>query len=141
WLAYQKVEEEALEPLRDIIRDMLIDLVPIGAGEVVLGRKVSERKRHSIHSAAKESGLHPKTLRKALKHLAIIDSRSDGLTDHWVILDAGKVEPLLTELKRAMNLKGAAAFLGLPRPLDRMILLHDPPFIAPLIGRNDLDCD
>ena len=139
WLAYQKVEEESLEPMRNIICDMLIDLVPVGAGEVVLGRKVSERKRHSIHSAAKESGLHPKTLRKALKHLAIIDSRSDALTDHWVILDAGQIEPLLTELKTAMNLKDAAAFLGLPRPLDRMILLHDPPFIAPLIGRNDLD--
>ena len=123
-------QDLAYEPLRTLLRSHILATFAIPAGEVVLGCKLDRRHLHSIHSASRETGLHPKPLRRQLLALGIIDTLADHLSDHRVVFDAEGAIGALELLGSAMSLKGAADYLNIPRPHDRTVLA--PPFISPV---------
>lgn len=123
-------QDFAYEPLRTLLRSHIVSTFAIPAGELVLGRKLDRRHLHSIHSASRETGLHPKPLRRKLLALGIIDALSDHLSDDRVVFEAEGAIDVLELLGSAMSLKGAADYLNIPRPHDRTVLA--PPFITPI---------
>ncbi|MGB3338524.1 MAG: hypothetical protein WBA73_15225 [Devosia sp.] len=123
-------QDVAYDPLRTLLRSHILATFAIPDGEVVLGSKLDRRHLHSIHSASRETGLHPKPLRRQLLALGIIDSLADHLSDHRVVFEAEGAIGALELLGSAMSLKGAADYLNIPRPHDRAVLA--PPFITPV---------
>lgn len=81
-------QDVAYEPLRSLLRSHILPMFAIPAGELVLGRKLDRRHLHSIHSASRETGLHPKPLRRKLLALGIIYTLADRLSDHRVVFAA-----------------------------------------------------
>ena len=124
----QDARDAAYEPIRGIMRSHILETVQIPAGDVVLGVKLEQRRLHSIHSAARETGLHPKPLRRKLVAFGIIDSLADHLTDDRVVFEADKALAALGSIKTSMSLEGAAVYLNIPRPHNRTVLA--PPFIT-----------
>jgi hypothetical protein len=51
------LHEPAFAPFRAILRDCILDVWPVAAGEDVLGVTLSSRKLHSVNSAEKETGI------------------------------------------------------------------------------------
>ena len=56
-LSQDYLREKAFAPFRKILRDCIVDIWPVAAGEEVLGFVQTERKLHSIKSAATEAGV------------------------------------------------------------------------------------
>lgn len=123
-------QDVAYEPLRGLLRSHILATFAIPAGEVVLGCKLDRRHLHSIHSASRETGLHPKPLRRKLLTLGVLDTLADHLSDHRVVFPADGAADALQLLGTAMSLEGAADYLNIPRPHDRTVLA--PPFISPV---------
>lgn len=124
----QNTQDAVYEPLRGIMRSQILETVQIPADDVVLGVKIERRRLHSIHSASRETGLHPKPLRRKLMAFGIIDSLAEDLTDDRLVFDADEAIAALESVKTSMSLEGAAVYLNIPRPHYRTVLA--PPFIT-----------
>lgn len=59
-------EEPAFNVFRDILREAVLDLWPLAAGEIVLGHVIPERRIHSVVTAANELSVNPDRLRPLL---------------------------------------------------------------------------
>lgn len=59
-------EEPAFDVFRDILREAVLDLWPLAAGESVLGQVIPERRIHSVATAANELSVNPDRLRPLL---------------------------------------------------------------------------
>jgi len=59
-------EEDGFGPLRRILRESILDHWPIAPGEVLLGEVVTERRLHSLVTAAKEIGVGANIIEKFL---------------------------------------------------------------------------
>lgn len=62
------LDKQAFAPFRRILRDCIVSIWPIGAGETVLGFVQNERKLHTVHTASKETGIGPFLLEQFLAH-------------------------------------------------------------------------
>ena len=148
WLAHENVDT-VYDPVRDIVERHVVETMPIGPGETILGRKVTVRRIHSLHSASIEYGMHPKRLRKLLIADGLIRPEDAGRSDERVLLPVGAVSARLASLSDTLSLVRAGQYLNAPRPHER--LLFDAGFIKPVvtggtgvlkdhaIGRADLD--
>ncbi len=62
---------------RDNLRACILDQWPVAAGERVLGRPLTERRLHSVNSAAKEAGIGPDLMNLILTGTGILDEGDD----------------------------------------------------------------
>ena len=65
WLQFNK-NEKSKGPVSDVVRDYVLDNFPIAKGTQLMGQVVDCQRVHSIHSLAKVSGEHPKTVNRAV---------------------------------------------------------------------------
>lgn len=103
WLAHENVDP-VYDPVRDIVERHVVETMPIGPGETVLGRKVTVRRIHSLHSASIEYGLHPKRLRKLLVAEGLIKPEDAGRSDERVLFPVEAVSARLTTLSDTLSL-------------------------------------
>ena len=59
-------DDSAFEPLADVLRRHIIETMPFGPGDVVLGQDVTKRRLHSARTVAPELGLSIVTAHKRL---------------------------------------------------------------------------
>ena len=78
WLEFGS-EDHELEPVRTMLRDHIVETLPVGPGDTVLGQEVQQRRIHSIRSAALQHGVHQKTTRKVLTLAGIARAKRDDL--------------------------------------------------------------
>ncbi|WP_416355913.1 TniQ family protein [Aureimonas phyllosphaerae] len=123
-LAYE-CEDAAYDPLRDLMIRHVLETMPVGPGDDLFGRPVPERRLHSIHSAALQSGAHPKRLRKLAKAAGIIGKETDALSDDRVLVAAERMDVFLGHVAGSMSLKAAGRYLGVERPVDMLLLKSD----------------
>lgn len=131
WLAHES-EDDAYDPLRDIIRRHFIETLPVGRGDEIFGRKIEFRRLHSVHSASLETGAHPKRLRKLLHATGFISTEMLSLTNDAIVFDAEGARDFLDSVTGAMSLKQAGEYLNAPRPHERLLFEagHIQPFVA-----------
>jgi hypothetical protein len=132
WLAHE-TDDSALDPMRDVIRRHVIETMPVGPGDELFGQAITERRNHSVHSAAQAYGLHPKRLRKVLYDAGYLSDAAMALTDERAMFDATAAEPFLDRLARSVCMKGAETYLNARRPIPQMLRDHGHirPFVAP----------
>lgn len=87
----------------------LLDLLPLHVaitacelfGDVVFGKPVERRVLHSIRTLSKETGLHPKRLRKLLQAAGMLPEGSDDLVDGNCLFDAQRGSHVASEASTA----------------------------------------
>lgn len=131
WLAHES-EDPAYDPVRDVIRQHVLDTLPVGPGDDIFGYAVTERRLHSVHSAHMETGAHPKRLRKLLVAGGFISVDDLDLTDDRLLFTAEEAAcQFLAKVSSAMSLREAGLYINAPRVQLR--LLADNGFIIPFI--------
>ena len=135
WLAFSASGPEAT-PLRDIVRRHIIETMPVGAGEVVLGQIVEKRVVHSVSSAAKEYGFHIKTLRNNLSAAGVVTS-DETVVHVQATFNADDNRLLLERLRRGISIKALRGHMNIDRvPL---FILTSNEVLRPIIGRTTQD--
>lgn len=119
----------------------------MGPEEEIFGRPVGTRRLHSVHSAARAIGAHPKRLRKLLHAAGFINDTDLGKTDDRAVFPADdRLGDFLERARASMSLKEAGVYINAPRV--QMQLLVRGGLIAPFakmgageldIAKNDLD--
>ena len=125
-------QDACFDPVRDILRTHIIETIPVGAGEKILGQTVDRRRLHSIRSATTEFGLHGKRLRKILALKGIIANGHDALPDNRVIFDADQAIGVLERITNSVSLHDAGVYLNAGRAQVR--LLEKNGFITPFVS-------
>jgi hypothetical protein len=121
WLAGSQTN--GLDPLRDIMIDMVRDTAPVGPDDRLFGRPVlNERRLHSIRTAALETGLHPKRLRRILAACGTIPSDHRALTDDRLIFSAPEASAILEKARHAITEVEAQVYLNAGRVHTRLLV-------------------
>ena len=131
WLEFG-AQDASFDPVRDVLRTHIIETIPVGAGEKILGQTVKRRRLHSIRSATTEYGLHGKRLRKILALKGIIANGHDALPDNRVIFDADQAIDVLERITDSVSLHNAGLYLNAGRAQVR--LLEKNGFITPFVS-------
>lgn len=135
WLAHEN-DDEAYEPMRNVIWRHVVETLPVGPGDALFGKEVPVRQVHSIRSASCEFALHPKRMRKLLKKAGIIGPAAASLADERVTFDAERGGQFLANLADSMSLVQLGRYIGAPRPHER--LLYEAGFLKPwIVGGTD----
>ncbi|WP_342104254.1 TniQ family protein [Methylobacterium sp. SI9] len=116
-------DTQDMERLRGLVRDAVAASLPIGSGKVCLGQSVNERQVHSIRSASRETGVHPKRLRKLLREAGFIGDEHADLADNLVMFSAEASAPFLAELCGTKGLTKVSAYINAPR-VQAQLLFH-----------------
>lgn len=129
-------EDPAFDPLRDLVGDFIRGRLPVGPGDVVFGKPVETRRLHSIRSLSKETGLHPKRLRKLLLSAGMLPQNADDLADGNCLFDAQKAVSLAQAAAPAtLSVRDAGAYLNAPRVQRDM--LYRSGILVPRIKATD----
>lgn len=89
--------------IRKIVRDVIIDYVPLVPGQMLLGTLVREPKLASIRSIAKAEHMHSQTLRNVLRVAGVIDDTTEALHGaRNVVADYSRAKKLIELTKHAI---------------------------------------
>ncbi len=93
--------------------------MPVGAGEVVLGRIVERRCIHSIRTAAVETGLHQQRLRRLLMEAGVVapeaPHKAGGRVNAAITFRAADAEVFFKEAADQLSLAEAGEHINAPR--------------------------
>jgi len=112
WLHEQ---DPANDPVRDVVREHIVETMPIDAGEEVLGKINQQRRIHSIRSLALQTGIHPITVRKVLAITGEVAADDDRQDNSIALPAASGAEMLLTRMSSAMTQLGVREYLNVNR--------------------------
>ncbi len=116
WLFASKLSKDP-GPIRDIVRDVIIDNVPLVPGQMLLGKQVTTPRLASIASIAGAEHLHSKTLTKILELAGVIDETEPLKGAPNVVADYAKAKPLIERAKHATPVTRVPDMLSASRPL------------------------
>ncbi|MCR9110626.1 MAG: TniQ family protein [Rhodobacteraceae bacterium] len=105
-LSREHLHDPDFEPYRVLLRQHLMETWPLAVGDDLLGEPVTQRKLHSVQSAAEETGVDRRRLRKLLEAAGMIDA---DLPDAWAVFDAGEGTDILKSLVTYLSAKEFAA--------------------------------
>ncbi|TKA97718.1 hypothetical protein FAZ78_04540 [Cereibacter changlensis] len=96
-LSQAYLQEEAFDRFRILLRACILDVWPIGAGEVLLGEPVAERRLHSVVTAAREASVSQGLMKQFLLEAGAI-SNDDSRPDSRMTFDAAKYAGLVSDI-------------------------------------------
>ena len=111
-LSHDYVTDIDFQPFRDILRSHILETWPLGVGDELMGQSVEKRLYHSVITAAKETGVDQRRLRKLLEAQNLI---SPDQPDAWAIFDAEGASSLLASLVTYLTAKTFAENLCMTR--------------------------
>lgn len=136
-LAYDYNDHADYAPYRDILRDHIAATWPLGPGDELLGQPVTERRLHSVRTAAQATGIDRRRLRKALAAANIVPDAGQGLSDAWEVFDAAAAEPVLASLTELISAKDMATAINATR--SQFNLLVEDGVLAPELEATDVN--
>lgn len=101
WLQFKKTARD-VGPIRDVVRDFVLDTFPIPAGTDLFGEPVDRQRVHSAYSLAKVSTLHVKTIARAMVLAGIVDGDPDRPQSH-LVFDAEEGEALARRIETGLT--------------------------------------
>jgi hypothetical protein len=128
-----QVKDVAYDPLRDVLRRHIVETMPFGCGEIVMGQKVTERRVHSARTVAPELGLSAHTAHKRLRSIGVLGADCDELTFNQSTFDARVHANDIRRLASALPRAEAGRYLGLKT------LYKDVEPILDMVGSMNLD--
>ncbi|MEP5806126.1 MAG: hypothetical protein ABJ310_11690, partial [Roseobacter sp.] len=116
WLFASRLSKDP-GPIRDIVRDVIVDNVPLVPGQMLLGKQIATPRFASIAAIAKAEHLHSKTLTKILELAGVIDETEPLKGAPNVVADYAKAKPLIERAKHATPVTRVPDMLSASRPL------------------------
>lgn len=109
WLSAPKNGKDS-GPIRQLVREHILDTMEVHPDRVLLGEKVGVRRRHSVHSLATTTATHPTTIRNFLVTSGLIPKHAQKAVD--ATFDASEGERLVAMMKASV------AQIHLPKVLN-----------------------
>lgn len=113
-LSHDYADDPDYADFRRILRDHMAAGWPLGPGDELMGEPVHERRLHSVTTAAQETGVDPRRLRKLLVAAGLLTEDCD-LPDSWAVFDAAEAAPILGDLTVLVPAKEFRDILGATR--------------------------
>lgn len=132
-LAYDTIDDPEYDDFRRILRAHMSETWPLGVGDELLGEPVTERRLHSVRSAAKATGIDQRRLRKILAAEGIVPE--EGLPDAWEVFDARRADAVLKAATTLITAKDFAAGINASR--SQFDLLVAGGILAPRLPSAD----
>ena len=133
WLAYGS---QLLDfgPIRDLVRDHILDTIVVEPGQILLGEPVVGRRLHSVYSLSLHTGLHRKGLRKILVQAGHASDDSWDLAAHRLVFDADNAEKLCCDIIDSISLHFVPEAIGCSRTQAES--LYREEVIRPVIATD-----
>jgi hypothetical protein len=106
--------DAAYAEIREIMRDTALKVLPLGPGDDMFG-PIHERETYSIHSAAQELRVHPKTIRKLMSSKASIEEEAKRLTNDRTIIGKEKFAELADRIANTVSAEEARLYIDVSR--------------------------
>jgi len=137
WL-YAMKGDPNYEPVQAVVIDFVADTAPVGPDVKIFDKQVvQERRRHSVFTAHRASGIHHKRLRRVLRASGVLPPDSDHLSDNVVTFPVSAGEPIIELLQNVITLKQAETYINAGRVHTKLLADHD--FIQPVEGHGRLE--
>ncbi|WP_312531768.1 TniQ family protein [Paracoccus sp. (in: a-proteobacteria)] len=111
WLNYMRGAEK-FAPLRQVLRDAILDNFAIGHGEVILGEEVRERRVHSVNSFVTATGIKRFRLYRLMRKAGMIPETADEAAFNQWVFGAAEGEQLITRIQNSVPLNKVKEVLG-----------------------------
>ncbi|WP_421702756.1 TniQ family protein [Aliiroseovarius sp.] len=123
-----------LEPMRELMREYVIEKYPLEKGALVFGKPLDERRIHSMRSACREAKIRRELVEEMLleKNIGYRDREGLFVLDRPLTVEL--VEDLKSEKRRFLSRDEAATFLGATETMFRE--LHREGVLQPLTGKG-----
>jgi len=131
-LSHDYATETDFQPFRDILRSHILETWPLGVGDELMGEPIEKRLFHSVITAAKETGVDQRRLRKLLEAENLI---STDLPDAWALFDAEAASSLLSDLVTLLPAKSFAETLCMTR--SQFDILVEDGILKPALSDAD----
>lgn len=125
---------EALQGIRDMVRATIAASTPIAPTTRVFDEEIDKRSMASIHTAAKDMGMHHKRLKKLLVLGGVMSK------DELVFRMDERVDALLREIAETMSLKQAGAYINASR-VQMDLLVKSGILKASAVGGDGEDAE
>lgn len=116
WLFASRLSKDP-GPIRDIVREVIIDQVPLVPGQRLLGKNVTYPRLACISSIASSEGMHSKTLENVLRVAGVIGEKPALEGAPNVVLDYARAKELIDNTKYAIPVTRVPALLSASRPI------------------------
>ncbi|MCB4803707.1 hypothetical protein QO001_003900 [Methylobacterium brachiatum] len=100
------------EPVRILVRRSIAQIMPLGAGDKILGSTIEVRTLHSIRTLSIATGRDPRRLRKILFAVGLAAAEQHEDWDHHIVFDAATAERVIAKYSDALTLPDIATLLG-----------------------------
>jgi hypothetical protein len=132
WLAYTNpIVDQG--PIKELLREHILDHTAIDTGEFLLGREVAKRRCHSVYSLSIATDLHPKRLRKILENRGLIPDDCEDVALNLLVFPADETEQFCRELVDTIPLNQLPFEIGGTR--TQVTNLHRDGIINAVIER------
>ncbi len=106
---------EDYRPFRNLLRDHIATTWPLGPGDELMGEPVLERRVHSVLTAARDTGIDARRMRKLLAEAGWVRPAGEGREDAWELFDAVAAAPFLRSLGEGISALELQERLGISR--------------------------
>ncbi|SEL05006.1 TniQ protein [Roseovarius nanhaiticus] len=121
WLQYNKSHTDP-GPILDCVREYIVDTMPVDPETVLFGHAIEHRKRHSVPTLAEYSGIHVKTINRAVAVTGLLANVDLEVIDVWRTFDATAGEALADRINRSLPIKSAPEYLNCNRTQAQMLV-------------------
>jgi len=151
---YEKLQfddsEQDSGPIKDVVRDFIIDHMPVEPGTLLFGGAVLQRKRHTVATLSKVSGFHQKTLNRALVITGLLAGGDPEQIEPRRSFNADDGEALARRIGNSTPIKKIPDYLNCNRRQAQMMvktgilkkLANDPSITGGVlsnVANDDLD--
>ena len=116
WLAHVDHDRDR-GPIKEIVRQHIIETHPVGEGDILLGRPVETRRIHSVRTLSLSSGLNPKRLHKMLVARGVLAAELRDAQANRALFDANEGEEVARMLLDGLRLRELPGYLGVTETL------------------------
>lgn len=121
WLQLNKSKQDP-GPIKDVAREFVMENWPIDPGTVLFQEVVQGRKLHSTATLAKLSGIHRKTLQRALVVTGVLPDGNVNTIDVRSTFDAKEGEALAARINNSTPIKKIPDYLNCNRTQAQMMV-------------------
>ncbi|WP_165814575.1 TniQ family protein [Pararhodobacter oceanensis] len=125
WLSAPKLTKDP-GPIRDVLRDHLVNTTDVMAGTKVLGKDITEPRLSSITSLARSEKVHHLTLRKVLISRKLIPADAEERSCSMTLVNYKVGRDLAAAMNRAVAFTALPEALNASRPMCGSACNFDP---------------
>ncbi|MGO4738028.1 TniQ family protein [Bosea sp. 2KB_26] len=131
WLLGEKGADPVYDPLRSIMTLNLVETAAFSSNITVFGKPLPDRKVHSVRSAAQETGIHPRFIRRVLDATGIAGGSIEEKSDTEVTFDVTASADAFRRLASALHIREVGPYAGCSLRISRMLVREG--FIPPIL--------